>query len=253
MNVRCADCQSDMKRPNEKVTDRSTRSTRTRIASIRAESTPGPYTPPASGDVTESGSVVPDRSGAMARCVPADGASTVAIPVRSYRGAPARGIARMPASSSHSPGSTPAPNLPCRPACAASSASTPSRQPRDTTRRRRVTQPLPRPHHHRPWSSPGRPRSGPVIALVRLRADKSSSQRCRSSTAVQHRNDWYGASHSPTSESAQSSMASTLSGTIQQGSPVTALPSNPSRTSSARKSVNGSMSWRTLASSSAAM
>ena len=84
MNVRCADCQSEMKRPSAKVTDRSTRSTRTRVASIWAESTPGPYTPPASGDVTEAVSVVPDESGAMVRCVLADGESTVAIPVRSY-------------------------------------------------------------------------------------------------------------------------------------------------------------------------
>ena len=114
-------------------------------------------------------------------------------------------------------------------------------------------EPLPRPHHHRLRSSPGRPRSGPIIALIRLRADKPSSQRCRSSTAVQRRDDWYGASHSPTSESDQSSIASTLSSTIQQGSPARAPPSGPSRTNSARKSANGPMSWRTLALSSAAM
>ena len=35
--------------------------------------------------------------------------------------------------------------------------------------------------------------------------------------------------------------------TTQVGSPVTDLPLSPTRTSSARKSVNGPMSWRTLA------
>ena len=35
---------------------------------------------------------MPDEIGAMVRCVLADGESTGAIPVRSYRGAPARAI-----------------------------------------------------------------------------------------------------------------------------------------------------------------
>ena len=39
----------------------------------------------------------------------------------------------------------------------------------------------------------------------------------------------------------------------QHGSPAAGFPASPSLTSSARKSVNGPMSWRTLASSRAAM
>ena len=127
-------------------------------------------------------------------------------------------------------------------------------QPRDATRPRRGTQPLQKPHHHPPRSSTQRLRFSPTIALIRLRADKSASQRCRSSTVrCSAATAGMAPAYFPTDESEQSGIASTLPGTIQRGSPAKALPSRPSRTSSARKSANGPMSWRTLASSRAAM